>query len=491
MVDGIVAPPESLSSEVDPNFIATLVANIDGQVSDISNHNTDSLAEGSTNLYFTDSRAQSANAGLSSSLAELSSNFYDLETNFNDLNDDFNDLSGKHYALENSFNEVTKSGDFSDLSSNFYDLESSFNVLNDDFNDLSGKHYVLDNSFNQVTKSGEFAELSGNFYDLESSFNVLNDDFNDLSGKHYALENSFNQVTKSGEFAELSGNFYDLESSFNGLYSVLNGLTTQLFTDLSYSVDTLNDHFDDLSENFYSLESDFDELSYNLYSLELNYYEFLESDFYDISDSHYNLYNDFLDISDSHYNLYNDFLDLSSRHLSLEQSTTEFTTETLGLVRGINYDDATTYTADDDLNKYYLTADGLWRNPTEEDFTTQLKDKLLDISNRIVPQFDNDYVPKPRIRKAPDITIVNNYMAIEIGSDLSNIEVTFDPGSIEIINEFDEYVVQKYDDSGNTNDYGQERATRLLAITTVLRLYVLSQRASLHVTKNQMMASME
>ena len=42
--------------------VGTLVANIEGnvtgQVSDISNHTTDNLTEGTTNLYYTQSRAQ-------------------------------------------------------------------------------------------------------------------------------------------------------------------------------------------------------------------------------------------------------------------------------------------------------------------------------------------------------------------------------------------------------------------------------------------------
>ena len=42
-----------------------LTGNITGQVSDVSNHNTDALSEGSNNLYYLDSRARNAiSAGL-------------------------------------------------------------------------------------------------------------------------------------------------------------------------------------------------------------------------------------------------------------------------------------------------------------------------------------------------------------------------------------------------------------------------------------------
>ena len=48
-----------LSSVVSTSFSGNLTGNVTGQVSDISNHDTDDLAEGS-NLYFTDSRARQA-----------------------------------------------------------------------------------------------------------------------------------------------------------------------------------------------------------------------------------------------------------------------------------------------------------------------------------------------------------------------------------------------------------------------------------------------
>lgn len=46
------------------NLTGDVTGDVTGTVSDISNHNTDALGEGTTNLYFTDARAQSAMAGL-------------------------------------------------------------------------------------------------------------------------------------------------------------------------------------------------------------------------------------------------------------------------------------------------------------------------------------------------------------------------------------------------------------------------------------------
>jgi len=49
-----------VTSDVTGNLTGNVLGNVVGQVSDISNHDTDELAEGVTNLYFLDSRAQAA-----------------------------------------------------------------------------------------------------------------------------------------------------------------------------------------------------------------------------------------------------------------------------------------------------------------------------------------------------------------------------------------------------------------------------------------------
>ena len=49
-----------VTGNVTGNVVGNLTGNVTGQVSDISNHNTDSLAEGSTNLYFTNQRARNS-----------------------------------------------------------------------------------------------------------------------------------------------------------------------------------------------------------------------------------------------------------------------------------------------------------------------------------------------------------------------------------------------------------------------------------------------
>ncbi len=57
-----------------PTFVGDLTGDVTGTVSDISNHDTDALAEGATNLYFTDARARSAVSLTSDKTSVLSYN---------------------------------------------------------------------------------------------------------------------------------------------------------------------------------------------------------------------------------------------------------------------------------------------------------------------------------------------------------------------------------------------------------------------------------
>ena len=53
----------NLTGNVTGDVTGNLTGNVTGQVSDVSNHNTDDIAEGSTNQYFTDARARAALSG--------------------------------------------------------------------------------------------------------------------------------------------------------------------------------------------------------------------------------------------------------------------------------------------------------------------------------------------------------------------------------------------------------------------------------------------
>lgn len=66
--DSSDTPLTVVKRDADGNFAAgTITANLTGQVSDLSNHNTDDVSEGTTNKYFTDQRAIDAVGGSASS----------------------------------------------------------------------------------------------------------------------------------------------------------------------------------------------------------------------------------------------------------------------------------------------------------------------------------------------------------------------------------------------------------------------------------------
>lgn len=78
---GTITAETGFSGDLTGDVTGNVTGNVTGTVSDISNHDTDSLSEGVTNLYFTDARALSATAAAydptgSASAAEASANAY-------------------------------------------------------------------------------------------------------------------------------------------------------------------------------------------------------------------------------------------------------------------------------------------------------------------------------------------------------------------------------------------------------------------------------
>ena len=102
---------------------ADLVGDVTGQVSDISNHDSDDVAEGTTNLYFTDERAENAMAGLydpvgSAANAYANANSYtDLEVGnaISDLEDYADFASGNALGNANSYTDNAIANATSDL----------------------------------------------------------------------------------------------------------------------------------------------------------------------------------------------------------------------------------------------------------------------------------------------------------------------------------------------------------------------------------------
>ena len=97
----------------------TLIADISGIVSSLTNHNTDSLNEGSTNQYFTNARSKLANApriqDISSTVTDLSTSHYDLSTNVSSLSTLVNDVSSVAHSGASPLVNLQSAGDISCL----------------------------------------------------------------------------------------------------------------------------------------------------------------------------------------------------------------------------------------------------------------------------------------------------------------------------------------------------------------------------------------
>jgi hypothetical protein len=102
---------------------ADLVGDVTGQVSDISNHDSDDVSEGSTNLYFTNQRAEDALAGFYDPLGSAA-NAYSNATAYTDLEvgnaiadlEDYADFAaGNALANANSYTDNAISNAVSDL----------------------------------------------------------------------------------------------------------------------------------------------------------------------------------------------------------------------------------------------------------------------------------------------------------------------------------------------------------------------------------------
>ena len=110
------------------NFLANtitadLVGNVTGQVSDISNHDSDDVSEGTTNLYFTNERAANATAASYDAIGSAA-NAYSNATAYTDLEvgnaiadlEDYADLAaGNALANANSYTDNAISNAVSDL----------------------------------------------------------------------------------------------------------------------------------------------------------------------------------------------------------------------------------------------------------------------------------------------------------------------------------------------------------------------------------------
>jgi hypothetical protein len=195
------------------NFNKNLCATINGQVSDISNHDTDDLAEGSTNLYYTDGRVD---ARIALSVDDNQKEFVATgEISAGDVvslnNDGTVSFAGLHLSkvLDNPNAYDTSAGDAFGISvaiSESYAIVGA-NSEDDAGGTSSGKAYIFDTS-------------TGNLLHTLDNPNAYGTSQYDLFGGAVAISESYAIVGAYNEYGS-SGKAYIFDTSTGNLLHTL------------------------------------------------------------------------------------------------------------------------------------------------------------------------------------------------------------------------------------------------------------------------------
>lgn len=255
-----------------------LIGNVTGTVSDISNHDTDDLSEGTTNLYYTDTRTRNAlsasgDLSYSSSTGEFSVTTYkssDFDTDFfaKDTDDLSEGTSSLYFTESRARDALSADGDLSyDSSTGTFSFtertDSEVRELLSASGDLSydsatGEFFVttykssdFDSDFSGKD-TDELSEGTGNLYHTDSRVRGAVSASGDLSYDSDTGEFSFTERTDA-EVRNLFSAAGDLSyDNATGEFSVTTYKSADFDTDFS------NKDTDDLSEgttNLYYLDS--------------------------------------------------------------------------------------------------------------------------------------------------------------------------------------------------------------------------------------------
>jgi hypothetical protein len=174
----------NLTGNVTGNLTGNVTGNVTGQVSDISNHNTDELSEGSTNLYYTDTRSRAALSGGNSGTGHGSLSYDSGTGAFT-----FAKVTASNIRGEVSANKVSGDGNFSYNSTtgvfsytgpSAADARQHFSAV-----DAGG-----DGSFSYSSATGEFTYTGPSAAEARAHFSAV-----DAGG-----DGSFSYSSSTGEF---------------------------------------------------------------------------------------------------------------------------------------------------------------------------------------------------------------------------------------------------------------------------------------------------
>jgi len=137
----------TLSSTLSANVTGNLTGDVTGTVSSLSNHTTDNLTEGSSNLYYTDTRARSA----ISASGDIS---YDNSSGVISFTDAVTSVNGKTGAVTINLSDIASSGQLDgDIKGSVFGDDSTL-LVNGTNNEIVGTINSASGTITALTSSG-------------------------------------------------------------------------------------------------------------------------------------------------------------------------------------------------------------------------------------------------------------------------------------------------------------------------------------------------
>jgi hypothetical protein len=210
---------------------ADLVGDVTGQVSDISNFDSDDLTEGTTNLYFTDERAETAMAGLYDPAGSAANAYANA---LSDAEDYADGLAANYDPAGSAANALSDAEDYADgLAANYDAVGSAANAYAnaladaEDYADgLAANYDPAGSAANALADAEEYADFAvGNaIADLTNNAPALLDTLNEIAeaiGDDANFVGTITNLVALKQNALIAGTDIDITGntiSFNGSY---------------------------------------------------------------------------------------------------------------------------------------------------------------------------------------------------------------------------------------------------------------------------------
>jgi hypothetical protein len=216
--------------DADANFAANvitadLVGDVTGQVSDISNFDTDDLAEGTTNKYFTEGRAQTALAGMYDPAGSAANALSDAE-DYADTVSGYALGNAQSYADSAASNALADAEDYADgLASNYDPAGSAANAYS------NATSYADSAAANALSDAQDYADSAA------ANAQSAAEDYADGLAAGYevagAAANAYSNATSYADSA-ISNAIADLVDSAPALLDTLNEIAASIGDDANF-----------------------------------------------------------------------------------------------------------------------------------------------------------------------------------------------------------------------------------------------------------------